>query len=122
MTTIPSIPEFTVIPGADPASRQAMLTCYRATKISQQLAALDRAHTRVLPLLTDLNSDLAAEYVKATREFRTFLQTLVAEVNSIHAFASSTAVAFIEQRMDDDFNDLIRRLENERDGEDSSGS
>lgn len=122
MTIVPSVPPFTMPSDADDATRHALLVCFRVTEAKKQLRALDRAHARLLPLLMDLNSDLAAEYVKATREFRTLLQTLVAEVNSIHAFASSTAVAFIEQRMDDDFNDLIRRLENERDGEDPSGS
>lgn len=94
----PSIPPFALWSGADEATRRAMLIAYRTTEAGKHLIAIDRAHIRLVPLLTDLSEELAADYLIKTLEFRKYFPEMVAEIQSLHRFSAPEVERFLAQR------------------------
>lgn len=100
MTSIPpSLPPFALWSGADEATRRALLIAHRTTEASKHLIAIDRAHIRLVPILTDLSADLAADYLIKTLEFRKYFPEMVAEIQSLHRFSAPEVERFLDQKL-----------------------
>ncbi len=96
MPHLTSVPRFTMPTDTDDATRRDLLLAHRVAQAEEQLAKLDNAHLKLLPLLMDLDPETAEKYARRIQDLRYYLPELAFELHYIAAQAAPRVGKFFD--------------------------